>query len=44
MGEGFFTETMVTVMTKAAGIGSAQRINDFFEDRRKQREDTSGNT
>jgi enoyl-CoA hydratase/carnithine racemase len=44
MGEGFFTETMVTVMTKAAGIGSAQRINDFFEGRRKQREDPSGNT
>ena len=39
MGEGFFAETMVTVMTKAAGIGSAQRITEFFEGRRKQRED-----
>lgn len=38
MGEGFFAETMVTVMTRAAGIGAAQRINDFFEGRRKQRD------
>ncbi len=38
MGEGFFAETMVTVMTKAAGIGSAQRITEFFEGRRKQRD------
>lgn len=38
MGEGFFAETMVTVMTKAAGVGSAQRINEFFEGRRKQRD------
>jgi enoyl-CoA hydratase/carnithine racemase len=38
MGEGFFTETMVTVMTKAAGVGAAQRINDFFEGRKKQRD------
>ena len=42
MGEGFFAETMVTVMTKAAGIGAAQRINDFFEGRRKQREGQGG--
>ena len=38
MGEGFFAETMVTVMTRAAGIGAAQRINDFFEGRRQQRD------
>lgn len=38
MGEGFFAETMVTVMTRAAGIGSAQRITEFFEGRRMQRD------
>ena len=44
MGEGFFTETMVTVMTKAAGIGSTQRITEFFDDRRKQRDSQTHNT
>jgi len=29
---------MVTVMTRAAGIGSAQRITEFFEGRRMQRD------
>lgn len=43
MGEGFFAETMVTVMTKAAGIGSAQRITEFFEGRRKQRDGQADN-
>ncbi len=38
MSEGFFAETMVTVMTKAAGIGAAQRIQEFFDGRRQQRE------
>lgn len=42
MGEGLFAETMVTVMTKAAGAGAAQRINDFFEGRRKQRDAQGG--
>ena len=42
MGEGLFTETMVTVMTKAAGAGAAERINEFFEGRRKERGANSG--
>lgn len=42
MGEGLFAETMVTVMTKAAGAGAAQRITDFFEGRRKQRDAQGG--
>lgn len=42
MSEGFFAETMVTVMTKAAGIGSAQRIQAFFDGRRQQREGQGG--
>lgn len=42
MGEGLFAETMVTVMTKAAGSGASQRINDFFEGRRRQRDAQGG--
>ena len=38
MGEGFFAETMVTVMTKASGSGASQRINEFFEGRRRERD------
>lgn len=41
MGEGLFAETMVTVMTKAAGTGAGQRIHEFFEGRR-QRSDPAG--
>jgi enoyl-CoA hydratase/carnithine racemase len=35
MGEGLFAETMVTVMTKAAGTNAAKRINEFFDGRRQ---------
>lgn len=38
MGEGFFTETMVTAMTRSAGINASQRITDFFESRAKRAE------
>lgn len=35
MAEGLFAETMVTVMTKAADTGAKERINAFFEGRRR---------
>ena len=36
MGEGLFAETMVTVMTKAAGTDAGKRITEFFEGRRQR--------
>jgi enoyl-CoA hydratase/carnithine racemase len=36
MGEGLFAETMVTVMTRAAGTDASKRITDFFEGRRQK--------
>jgi enoyl-CoA hydratase/carnithine racemase len=36
MGEGLFAETMVTAMTRSAGVDSARRISEFFEGRRQR--------
>jgi enoyl-CoA hydratase/carnithine racemase len=36
MGEGFFAETMVTAMTRSAGIDASQRISAFFDGRRER--------
>lgn len=36
MGEGFFAETMVTAMTRSAGVDSSRRITEFFESRAKR--------
>lgn len=40
-GEGLFTETMVTAMTRSAGIDAGRRIQEFF-DNRKGPADTAG--
>jgi enoyl-CoA hydratase/carnithine racemase len=38
MGEGLFAETMVTAMTRSAGVDSSKRITEFFESRAKRAE------
>jgi hypothetical protein len=36
MGEGLFAETMVTAMTRSAGVDASRRISEFFESRAKR--------
>ena len=36
MGEGLFAETMVTAMTRSAGVDASRRISEFFEGRRQR--------
>lgn len=41
MGEGLFAETMVTAMTRSAGVDASRRISEFFESRGKKADGTA---
>lgn len=41
MGEGLFAETMVTAMTRSAGVDASRRITEFFESRAKRADTTT---